>query len=674
MAVADQRHSINLIPGLFAPVIVHCSFGDKGRTISLDVYNGSEPVDMTGAAVTVHGVRADSGNWGPLNCSASGHTVAFNLTTAMTSAEGGGLAEISVSKGSAFVGSANFAIMVERATWADGVTYSNDVSVYENILAYVKTFPAQMAAGDAILQANIDREKTERITAVNTEKSERIAAVNAEASARVIADTGLQAQIDQIVAPSGEAPSAAEVQNARIGADNVTYPTLGEAIRTQNASLKSRLEYQEDNGFIRKNYFDVYGNINTKRDGTIETATTLVNTRNGTKLIVNANGARSYGAGQLISGVSGSVRFSFDVESTGNGSSIVSRIYDISNYESPITTITASDTGTYSCDIVLDAGKRYAFVWYVASGTAPCGGVVSNIEIYDPSILSNVELLKTCKAPSLSDSMKTAIRTLINDYYDHRAMFSYYSTSTRNSYVTADTCFGGSGRAVFNCSTFVQMILMGRAVSDFANAETYSNIINKTFNNGFYFNFPMRTQAYQLAERENDEITGYYGFRHQGGDTYEGSFSYNTHYSKGSTNLYKQVFNSFMYACDMANELYQLGCEINFSELEVGDLVFFYDIDNSDGSFADTAFRNIIHVAMVENIYVRDGNKVVYFAESTGTYGGYPQAIIKWSLFSPTEKDRAKASYYLAHIAMCARNPIAFNFSGHEVPTAIVEI
>ena len=43
----------------------------------------------------------------------------------------------------------------------------------------------------------------------------------------------MQSQINQIVAPSGEAPSAAEVQNARIGADGVTYSTLGDAIRTQ---------------------------------------------------------------------------------------------------------------------------------------------------------------------------------------------------------------------------------------------------------------------------------------------------------------------------------------------------------------------------------------------------------------------------------------------------------
>jgi hypothetical protein len=69
--------------------------------------------------------------------------------------------------------------------------------------------------------------------------AEANANINSEASTRASADSNLQSQINQIVAPSGEAPSAAEVQNARIGADNVTYPTLGDAIRGQVTNLKS---------------------------------------------------------------------------------------------------------------------------------------------------------------------------------------------------------------------------------------------------------------------------------------------------------------------------------------------------------------------------------------------------------------------------------------------------
>ena len=54
-------------------------------------------------------------------------------------------------------------------------------------------------------------------------------------------DALLQAQIDQLVAPTGEAPSAAEVENARVGADATVYPTLGEAVRGQVSELKSAL-------------------------------------------------------------------------------------------------------------------------------------------------------------------------------------------------------------------------------------------------------------------------------------------------------------------------------------------------------------------------------------------------------------------------------------------------
>lgn len=57
----------------------------------------------------------------------------------------------------------------------------------------------------------------------------------------------LSARVDQIIAPSGEAPSAAEVSDARVGADGVTYTTLGGAIRTQVTDLKSDINLVEEN-------------------------------------------------------------------------------------------------------------------------------------------------------------------------------------------------------------------------------------------------------------------------------------------------------------------------------------------------------------------------------------------------------------------------------------------
>lgn len=53
-------------------------------------------------------------------------------------------------------------------------------------------------------------------------------------------DTVLNGRIDNIVA-GGEAPSASEIVDARYGADGVTYPSLGAAIRDQVTDLKSDL-------------------------------------------------------------------------------------------------------------------------------------------------------------------------------------------------------------------------------------------------------------------------------------------------------------------------------------------------------------------------------------------------------------------------------------------------
>ena len=49
----------------------------------------------------------------------------------------------------------------------------------------------------------------------------------------------LNARIDNIIA--GPAPSTAEIVDARLGADGVTYPSLGAAIRDQVTDLKSDL-------------------------------------------------------------------------------------------------------------------------------------------------------------------------------------------------------------------------------------------------------------------------------------------------------------------------------------------------------------------------------------------------------------------------------------------------
>lgn len=80
-----------------------------------------------------------------------------------------------------------------------------------------------------------------RVKSLETKSSALQSSLAQEVANRSSGDALLQTQIDQLVAPSGEAPSAAEVQNARVGLDGVTYDTLGEAIRGQVGNLKNDL-------------------------------------------------------------------------------------------------------------------------------------------------------------------------------------------------------------------------------------------------------------------------------------------------------------------------------------------------------------------------------------------------------------------------------------------------
>lgn len=51
--------------------------------------------------------------------------------------------------------------------------------------------------------------------------------------------SNLAARVEEMIAPTGEAPSPEEILDARVGADNVVYDTLGNAIRTQVSNLKT---------------------------------------------------------------------------------------------------------------------------------------------------------------------------------------------------------------------------------------------------------------------------------------------------------------------------------------------------------------------------------------------------------------------------------------------------
>ena len=133
-----------------------------------------------------------------------------------------------------------------------------------NMAAEAKATGDRIAA-EATARAEADTALQQSLAA---ESAARASAVSAEIANRESGDTLLQTQIDQIIAPSGEAPSAAEVENARIDVDGETHATLGEAIRSQNAELKSAIRDVEDDVLgVRDNLVFTQGGIKSSNGG-----------------------------------------------------------------------------------------------------------------------------------------------------------------------------------------------------------------------------------------------------------------------------------------------------------------------------------------------------------------------------------------------------------------------
>jgi hypothetical protein len=282
-----------------------------------------------------------------------------------------------------------------------------------------------------------------------------------------------------------------------------------------------------------------------------------------------------------------------------------------------------------------------------------------------------IEANTVVKKPTLTEEQKLAIQSLMDDYYNNKGTFYYEFTHNRNAFTSGGTCYT-SAKSKFKmcCATFVQNIMMGRSVNDFVGktGSTYSSAITKTDVSGFgyYFDFKYRKYLYGITEKdESGNFKGYYGWNQPNEDNYEGSYSYNSYYSESGNQPYSQNFNGFCNANDMARELYEMGCEIPFSELDIGDIVFTYDNDLSDNSsmFNFHAWRNIYHVAMVYDVKQIDASsKELYFIECTSYFDVDNRPIEKPYLSSAQMDLRFKGFKLLEDMVFCARMPVAFGY------------
>lgn len=251
MAIINQSNILNLQPGITAPVVVHMSEGDSGTKLSFKLIDGTRAwVDPGNVAAAVHGRRQDGTQFGPYACSISGDVVSFETDAAMASAAGSAIAQIVLTDSDGnTAGSANFAIMVERATFVGGVTYTNDVSVYEAILAYVQTIPAQVTED---YTAKIAAEAAARTDADTSLQAQ----ISAEAAARSTEDAVLSARMDQFTQlPDGSLSTAADAElvDIRVMANGTTAATAGNAMREQFTDLKNDITLIDGELFTKSN-------------------------------------------------------------------------------------------------------------------------------------------------------------------------------------------------------------------------------------------------------------------------------------------------------------------------------------------------------------------------------------------------------------------------------------
>ena len=260
--------------------------------------------------------------------------------------------------------------------------------------------------------------------------------------------------------------------------------------------------------------------------------------------------------------------------------------------------------------------------------------------------------------PELSAEQKSAIKSLADDYLDSVANFTYYSSATINDYVTRTKAMR-NGKYKICCSLLAELLWMGRSVDDYASLENYTNEVTKEFDWGYNFAFADRP-LYGLKPQD-----GYYGFYNQFADEgYAGSYSWNSYYSSVSTSLYKQAFNPFLYANDMAKEMDRLGYTVPVSELQTGDLIFtqYPAFDPKNDTFDAIAYKHINHVAIV---YEKTDSGIAII-ESTPRFTD----AIHLSRSTGTDEEKVRIGYLLNTAVCFARHPAAWG-NGGNVPQSI---
>lgn len=253
-----EQINLNLIPGRTMPV-AHASQYDVGRTIRFNLFEGDTIYTLDGTETVNVNVRKTDGNvvTEELTVTASASYVEVVTTEQMTACSGSNLAEIQILKDGNTIGTLNFILEVEEDPLNGGVQSESEIY---NLKSQVKSMVSEEVA-DQYDSNNVIFDSTptlghEEPYAVTSDGIASVCnslanQINSEVASREAEDIVINSRIDGIIAlPDGSTTADAELVDIRVGANGITYPSAGDAVRGQFNELNNIVD-------IDWNIFDI---------------------------------------------------------------------------------------------------------------------------------------------------------------------------------------------------------------------------------------------------------------------------------------------------------------------------------------------------------------------------------------------------------------------------------
>lgn len=202
----------------------------NSRFYEITILNNSQPLDLTGIRVIVAGKKPD-GKEVLNSCEvldAKKGLIQLELTEQMNAVNGASEYALELFSADGMLSSQPFKLIVTRSTISKSVESSKELGALKDALNEVQ---------------NIDQ----RFAETNAQLSTRATKIEVEIERK---------RIDAFTAlPSGSTTGDAELIDARVGADGVTYSNLGDAIRTQTGFLNDLL-FEKSVNLFDKNIAD----------------------------------------------------------------------------------------------------------------------------------------------------------------------------------------------------------------------------------------------------------------------------------------------------------------------------------------------------------------------------------------------------------------------------------